>query len=373
MNGCEEDLIRRLNQLTFEVGPIRPPSEGGCNSLLLRFTCNCPWNLCSFCFGSPYARKKFVYREVEEIKRDIDSVAAIKDCLLELSWKMGAGSDVSSPLVDLLATKLDGTQFERVLMVWKWMAMGERYVFIQDADSLIMRTPHLVELLCYLKKRFPNIERITSYARAKSIYNKSREEMQEIFFSGLTRLHIGLESGDDEVLRQVKKGVTSSQHIEAGLTARDAGFEISYYIMPGLGGRERSVEHATGTARVISAVDPHFVRSRPLVPRRGTPLYNLWQKGDFHLLSPHQLLKEIRCLIEEVEFSGGLCFDHMRNPAYLTPRGYIYVFSQQYNGYPFPHSRGRLLDIIEDALSIPEEYFLSVEEIMRYEAPIYRL
>jgi len=171
----------------------------------------------------------------------------------------------------------------------------------------------------------------------------------------------------------MKKGASPRQHILAGQWSKEAGFEVSEYIMPGLGGRDRSIEHALETARVLNQINPDFVRSRPLVPRYGTPLYKWWQEGRFHLLSPHELLKEIKVLVEALDFSGRLCFDHMRNPAYFSHGTYVYVFSQDYNGYEFPSQKEKVLSIIEEGLLIPEERFLSIEEIMEYEKEIYRI
>lgn len=369
-----KDIINRINTHTFDVGPIRPPSEGGSYSLLIRFTCNCPWNMCTFCWGSPYGRNKFKYREVEEIKRDIDHIKVIADSLYEISWLMGYGGELHPNIISFIASKVTSIQFEKILIVWHWLRAGEKSVFIQDADSLIMRTHHIVEAITYLKRKFPKIKRITSYARSKSIYKKSLTELKEIHAAGLIRLHIGLESGDDEVLQEIKKGASAKEHIISGQRAKEAGFEVSEYIMPGVGGKDKTFQHAIHTADVINEINPEFVRSRPFVPRPGTPLYLSWQKGKFRLLSPHELLMEIRLLVERLKFSGRLCFDHMRNPAYYVDgSGYNYLFSQTYDGYKFLDEKEKVLKIIERGLFIPEEHFLKIEDIIEYEKNIYRI
>ncbi len=315
-----------------------------------------------------------MYRTVAEIKEDIDKVRRIVELLQELSWVLGYGGKLHSALIDFLSHRLSPSSLEGVFLVWRWIREGGKSIFIQDADSLIMRTPHLIEALLYLKRTFPFVERITSYARSRSLYKKGLGELKDIRSCGLVRLHIGLESGDDEILRKMKKGASSNEHINAGQWAKEAGFEVSEYIMPGLGGRDRSREHALSTAQVLNKIGPHFVRCRPLVPRYGTPLYRWWEEGRFSLLSPHQLLKEMRLMVQSLEFSGRLCFDHMRNPAYSTYGGtYTYLFSQDYNGYDFPSQKEEVLFLIEKGLLIPEEHFLSIQDIMRYEREIYQL
>ncbi len=368
-----QSILRILNTFTFEVGPIRPPSEGGSYSLLLRFTCNCPWNLCTFCYGSPYGRKKFRYRPIHEIKADIDNVKRIVECIKELSTRLGYEGIFYDELLEIIVQNVDEAHLENILLVFNWLKRGCRSVFIQDADSMIMRSNDLIEALRYLKSSFPQIERITTYARAKSILKKSSIELKEIYDAGLKRLHVGLESGDDVVLKRVKKGISSKEHIASGIKAKEAGFEVSYYIMPGLGGRERSMEHAKNTAYVINEINPDFVRSRPLIPRLGTPLYREYEQGSFKLLSPHELLEEIRLMIENLDFSGRLCFDHMRNPCYFASQGYVPLFSLDYEGYKFPDQKQELIKIIDKGLKIPESQFLSTKEIIDYEKKIYHI
>ncbi len=368
-----ESILKRLDTYIFEVGPIRPPSEGGSYSLLLRFTCNCPWNLCSFCYGSPYGREKFKYRDVIDIKRDIDSVKAIVECIKELSIRLGCGENLCNEVLDIIVKNVREDVLENIFLVWNWLKVGAKSVFIQDADSMIMRSCDLIEAIRYLKETFPQINRITTYARAKSILKKSKTELTEIHNAGLVRVHIGLESGDDLVLKKVKKGMTSKGHISAGVKAKEVGFEVSEYIMPGLGGKQRTKEHAKNTAYVINEIEPDFVRSRPLIPRRGTPLYKEYEKGEFTLLSPHELLKEIELLVKHLEFKGRLCFDHMRNPCYFALKGYVPLFSMDYEGYKMPKQKQELISIINKGLNIPEHLFLRTEDIIEYEKRIYSI
>ena len=165
----------------FEIGAIRPPSEGGSHSLLLRFTRNCPWNNCTFCYGAPYGRGKFELRTMEEIKRDIDRAKAISDMIQETSADLGQGGEITPKVVDALFQQYPEARYSNSFTsVLNWLNAGGKTVFLQDANSLIMKTPDLVEAIGYLKEAFPEIERITSYARAKTVSKKSFESMVAI-------------------------------------------------------------------------------------------------------------------------------------------------------------------------------------------------
>ncbi len=367
-------LLKKLQNYRFEVGPIRPPSEGGVYSLLLRFTCNCPWNMCRFCYGTPYRRKKFIYRNLDDIRRDVDSVKCMEETLKNISWGLGYNGNLNDDVLGYILNNLyDRGIIDNVIMVWKWIKVGKKTVFLQDADNMVMRTGDLVNVLNYLKSKFPSIKRITTYARAKSVFKKSLDELKEIHDAGLIRLHLGLESGDDETLKYVKKGINSKEHIISGIKAKEAGYEISEYIIPGLAGEQRSEQHAINTAKVLSEIDPDYVRSRPFIPRIGTPMYEEWMEGRFKLLSPHGLLKEMRLLVDKLNFSGRLCFDHMRNPSYRIDGGYVSLFSQSYEGYVFPEQKQTVLNLLDKGFSIPEKDFLKIEELIEFEKEIYRL
>lgn len=360
-----EASLQLLAMLRFEVGPIRPPSEGGSHSLLLRFTRNCPWSKCKFCYGLPYERQPFQVRLLNEIKADIDSVQLALMELRQLSRELGFKGEVDGRLALALLSRNPSLAFNPWLsLVFNWAMAGCRTVFIQDADSLIMRTDRLVEALRYLKSSFPSVERVTSYARAKTIHRKELSELKEIRSAGLTRLHVGLESGDDEVLRYVNKGVTAREHVEAGRKAIEAGFELSEYVMPGLGGADRWREHALNTAKVLSEVNPHYIRVRSLVPRRGTPLYEDYVEGRFKLLTPHGYLKEIRLLVEHLDVDSRLVFDHFCNPAYKTKMGVVHVFRQDHEGYKLPEEREEVLRAVDRALEIDEGRFIRAEDLV---------
>ncbi len=301
-------------KLQFEMGPIRPPSEGKDHSLLLRPTRNCPWNRCLFC--GTYQGTKFELRSAAEIKTDIDAVEALCSTIRAASWRLGYAGHVNSRVISSLLKEEQGnnTVPENLVNAASWMASGARTVFLQDANTLIMRTPELIEVLKYLKSKFPSIERITSYARSKTAAQKPLEELKALHEAGLSRLHIGMESGCDEVLEFMQKGVTAIEHIEAGRKIIQAGISLSEYIMPGLGGKKWSEKHAMETARVLNEIGkPDYIRLRSLSVRHGTSLHDKLASGEFETLSDEELVIELRLLVESMNCSGVLASDHMAN------------------------------------------------------------
>lgn len=293
----------------FEMGPIRPPSEA--YSILLRITRNCPWNRCAFC--STYRGREFSRRTVGEVKADIDAMHAIALRIAEASERLGLGGRISEQVI-AEAHADDPTPQSYYRQVAFWMQYGMRTVFLQDANSLVMKTADLVEVLRYLKLRFPFIERVTSYARAKTVSKKSPAELHELRAAGLTRLHIGMESGSDKVLGLISKGVTADEQILAGRKAMEAGFDLSEYYMPGIGGREHSRENALESARILSAVNPTFIRLRSTVPLPGTPLMDLMASGSWTPLSEDDKVREIRLFIESLgDITSTVTSDHMMN------------------------------------------------------------
>jgi len=255
-----------LRKKNYDFPPFRPPSEA--NSLLLRVTRGCPWNRCAFC--SMYKGTKFEIRDLEEVLGDIE-----------------------------LARDLYG---ERV-----------GTVFIGDSNSLVAKTDMLVKILTALSSSFPYVERVTSYARAKTIAKKPLEDLKKIFQAGLTRLHVGLETGDRELLKEIEKGATPEEMIEAGRKAKEAGFEYSLYVLLGIGGEEKWEQHAKGTAEVLNQVDPHFIRVRTFIPQPNSPLYEALEQGHFQPASAETILKETRLLLERLQVTSQFLSDHISN------------------------------------------------------------
>jgi radical SAM superfamily enzyme YgiQ (UPF0313 family) len=294
--------------MPYELPPMRPPSEA--YSLLLRVMRGCPWNYCTFCFAYKELSRKECLRPVEAVLQDIDELRYSVDY-----WK-GLGYD-SEP----------------------------RTAFLADSNAVIIRTDDLVRIVAYLRQAFPSLQRVTSYGRAKTILNKPLDDLVRLREAGLTRLHLGLESGDDEVLRRVKKGATAQEMIDAGLKVKDTGFELSEYVMPGLGGRAASRQHALNTARVLNAIDPHYIRVRTLMLVPGTTLRDEFERGEFEPLTRREILEEIGSMVEALDVRGRLCFDHMANPP---------IFQQDWEGYKLPEEKGAVLSLIHGALGATE-------------------
>jgi radical SAM superfamily enzyme YgiQ (UPF0313 family) len=340
--------MKATDRYSFETGVYRPPSEGGSFSLLLRLTRNCPWNRCTFC--GMYKNRKFELRNPADIKRDIDAVAAICDDLKQMSWKVGhAGAITHEAAVALIGRVPALNDHQGFAMVYHWLMSGAQTAFLQDANSLIMKTDQLADVLTYLRRTFPSISRVTSYARSKTLAQKKLAELTLLRDAGLDRLHLGLESGDDEVLALIKKGVTAESHARGGKKAMQAGFQVSEYWMPGVGGRALWEKHAANTARVLSDINPHYIRSRPFRPWPGTPLYDAIVREEVQLLSPVEQLEELRLTMQRLEVTSKVCFDHAGN--YWKNRRGDYLFSHSYEGYQFPDEKQKVLALIDEGIS----------------------
>jgi len=290
---------------SFEVGPIRPPSEA--YSLLIRVTRNCPWNRCKFCHV--YKGRKFELRPVEEIKQDILAVKAIQDRLKETSWKSGYGGRVE----EAAAAILNNPPNEAFFNVALWLYHGGTSAFLQDANTLIMKTSELVEVLRFLKQTLPSITRVTSYGRSKTAAKKKLEELTQLREAGLSRLHIGLESGYDPLLEYMDKGVTAAEHIKGGKNIVASGISLCEYVLLGLGGKRMWREHATETARVLNQINPDFIRLRTLTIKQGMPLYDEVKNGNFIRQTDEEIIEEEKLLIENLDCQSNLISDHITN------------------------------------------------------------
>ena len=352
--------VDNMKGFSYDMGPARPPSEGAARSLLIRFTRRCPWNRCLFCAGRRgRIGMKFEYKPVEEIKNDIDVIKGIYDEILAASYKLGYDGHVNNNVLraifkgnpDIYGDSVGGKELEdryqALMHIANWIDSGERTMFIQDSNSLVMRTHELAEALRYLKKTFPKIERITSYARAKTISKKSQEEMKELHDAGLSRVHIGLESGADEVLEYQQKGVTAEEQIDAGRKTVEAGIELSEYVMPGLGGRKWSKVHAIETARVLNEIGkPDFIRLRTLKIRQGTPLYDEFEAGNFELPTEDEMIDEMELFIQNLTCTSYLVSDHIDNLLFEV-EGHL------------PEDKEKILKVIADYKALPKKEKLS--------------
>jgi len=268
--------MSKKKQLTyngFEQGPIRPPSEA--SSLLIRITRNCPWNHCTFC--PVYKGTKFSVRPIEHVLEDIDRVANHVNRIIDYAQN----HPVTRETITHLFRQADFIDQNAFYAALNWFNNGMASVFLQDANSLIIKPSDLVVILKRLNEKLPKIQRITSYARYHTIARISQDDLNAIRAAGLNRIHIGMESGADEVLNWVKKGVTKQAHINAGLKVKQAKMELSEYVMPGLGGEKFSEIHALETADALNQINPDFIRFRSLAIPSNIPLKEMQDNGTF--------------------------------------------------------------------------------------------
>ncbi len=319
---------------TFELGPIRPPSEA--YSLLIRATRNCPWNRCLFC--PVYKGTKFEMRSVAEILKDIEAAKTITEGIKEMAWEMGYGDRVRV----VAAMLVDQLQYGQcVHNVALWLATGGKSAFLQDSNTLIMRTPDLVRVLTFLRETFPGLNRVTMYGRSHTAARKSVAELKELKDAGLDRIHIGLETGYGPLLAYMEKGCTVQNHIEGGKKVKEAGISLCEYVMPGLGGKRMSQEHARETARVLNEINPDYIRLRSLHVSPAMPLWARLQSGDFELQTEDEVVKEIAVFIEGLQVTSCLMSDHILN------------LLMEIEG-KMPEDKEKCLNIIDKYLSLPE-------------------
>lgn len=290
--------------MTFEQGPIRPPSEA--ESLLIRVSRNCPWNQCLFC--PVYKEARFSKRSRDEVKQDIAAMKEAADHVRAIAFQQGTGGAVTREILEAVYRKDPS-----LVQVALWLYRGGKNVFLQDADSLVMPPDDLAEILAFVCEQFPTVERITTYARSKTVARRSVDQLRQLKDAGLTRVHIGLETGHDPLLKYMRKGATSEEHVQAGLRVKEAGLSLSEYVILGLGGQKLWREHAGDTARVLNRIDPHFIRIRTLALREGIPLQQDVDSGHFQLMHDDDIVCEERLLLENLQVTGYFISDHILN------------------------------------------------------------
>lgn len=283
--------------MRYEGTVYRPPSEA--SSLVIQATLACPHNKCAFC--TMYRDRRFHVRPMEEVHADLD-----------------------------IARTLYGPD-------------GVRTIFLADGNTAVLPTEKLVAIGDAARERFPELERITMYGSAKFLVKKSRAEWQRIATAGIKRIHSGLESGDPVTLRDINKGVTPEEAVEAYNHVMNAGIELSVYLMVGVAGFERWREHAIGSAAVLNQAPPDFIRLRTFIPQPDTPWYERWREGRLRLLSAHEALRETQLLIEELNGPTQLLSDHMSN--FLDVHGRI------------PEEKPVMLATLNEALDWPLRAF----------------
>lgn len=291
----------------FEQGPIRPPSEAG--SLLIRITRNCPWNRCTFC--PVYKGSDFSLRPIEHVLEDINRVHRYAVEIRACATKNGKVSPADIERLRLLDRDGDHSALNAAL---NWANAGMRSIFLQDANSLIIKPAHLIAILQHLKHCFPWVGRITSYARSHTVARISDENLQLMAAAGLSRIHIGMETGSDKVLTRIKKGVDKKTHIVAGKKIKQAGIELSEYIMPGLGGRDLSTEHALESADALNQINPDFIRLRTLAIPNHVELYEQYCQGDFQKLGDVEAAEELLIFLAALDgITSTIKSDHILN------------------------------------------------------------
>jgi radical SAM superfamily enzyme YgiQ (UPF0313 family) len=291
----------------FEQGPIRPPSEAG--SLLIRITRNCPWNRCTFC--PVYKHRDFSLRPVEHVLEDINRVHRYVLEIRACAAKSGKVYPADIERLRSLGGQGDQAALNAAL---QWATSGMRSIFLQDANSLIIKPERLIAILEHLQHCFPWADRVTSYARSHTIARISDQNLQLMAAAGLSRIHIGMETGADKVLTRIKKGVDKKTQVAAGRKVKLAGMELSEYIMPGLGGRDLSRDHALESADALNQINPDFIRLRTLAIPEHVELYGEYRQGDFQKLSELETARELLVFLEALDgITSTIKSDHILN------------------------------------------------------------
>jgi radical SAM superfamily enzyme YgiQ (UPF0313 family) len=273
----------------YEGNCIRPPSEA--YSILLQVTVGCSHNKCTFC--GTYKDKRFRIKDDKIILSDI-------------------------------------------LFAAKYMKRQDR-VFLMDGDALIIPQKRLMWILDRIKEHLPWVRRVGAYANTKSIRMKSLEELVELKENGLGILYLGVESGDEEILKKVRKGTSAQNLINMGRKVKEAGMKLSVTVLLGIAGRERSLEHARATGELLTAMDPNYVGALTVMLIPGTPLYEDFRKGEFQLPNERELLLELREMMAHTNLTRGLFFsNHASN--YLPVKARL------------PKGKQEALDLIDSAL-----------------------
>jgi radical SAM superfamily enzyme YgiQ (UPF0313 family) len=269
---------------------IRPPSEW--RSYYLPLTSGCSNNTCTFC---NFWGAKLQTRDIEEVKGEIDAVAAYVERGVVVPGQPRA--------VYAIANEWDGKQ-----------------IFLQDGDALVYPLPKLKEALAYINEKMPYVERIAAYGTGADILRLTVGELKELKSLKLRILYIGLESGDDEVLKHICKGMTAEQIVAAAKRVKEAGILTSVTVILGMGGPELSQRHTSATARALTEMDPDYVGALTLTLIPGTPLYREAEESKFKLITPFESVKELLEIIQQAKFTNCF-FSSMHASNYITVRG----------------------------------------------------
>lgn len=307
-----------MGDKTFAIGNIRPPFHAA--SLLLRWTENCPWNRCNFC--TLYRGGRFRVRSLEEIKADIDVVCYYRDLILE---RLRDSDPRTVRRMGDISASTSREEKHCYYMVLNWIVSDKmKTVFLQDANTMIMKKDQLREALCYLRRKLPQVETVSCYGRADTLARLSAADFRELKEAGLNMIHSGFESGCDQVLALLNKGTRREQEIDCGLKIKEAGITYNVFYMPGAGGRALSEQNGQETAAVINAINPDFLRIRTFVVKPGSPMWELARAGRasagaapvlFSECSDLEKVREIRSLVAALDERLGtyVISDHIIN------------------------------------------------------------
>ena len=256
------DYAIESEEMHYEGNCIRPPSEAF--SVLLQVTVGCSHNKCTFC--GTYTDKRFRIKDDSMILGDI-------------------------------------------LFASKYMKRQDR-VFLMDGDALIIPQKRLMWILDRIKEHLPWVRRVGAYANAKSIKMKTPEQLKDLKKNGLGILYLGVETGDEDLLKKIRKGSSPQHLINMGRKVREAGIKLSVTVLLGIAGRERSLEHAKATGELLSGMDPNYVGALTVMLLPGTPLHEEFQNGTFEVPTEKELLLELREMIAHTNLSRGLFFSN---------------------------------------------------------------
>ena len=257
----------------YDYPLYRPPSEG--NSLIIQVTLGCSHNKCSFC--NMYKSKKFTIKSLGDIKKDIDSFREIY------------------PYVEK--------------------------IFLADGDALIISAKDLIYILTYIKDIFPECNRITLYGSPKSILNKTNEELKSLKALGLSMIYMGVESGEEEVLKDINKGVSGEELVKAAIRVKESGILLSVTVIAGIGGKEKSSSHGIKTGEIITKMSPDYLGVLTLIVEENTVLYYKIMNKEFLFLNDKEILEEIKILVENINVSKPIIFRCNHASNYISLRG----------------------------------------------------
>lgn len=284
-----------MTVLQYEEPVFRPPCEA--NSLIIQVTLGCPHNRCAFC--AMYKMKEYRVRDPEEVKADL----------------------------------------RKARLMYSYVGS----IFLADGNTVAMNSDKLADIISYARYLFPEAERVSSYGGARFLKGKPVRNLRKLREAGLDIIYFGLESGDDEILARMDKGVDSEGMIEAARRVKEAGIDLSVYILLGLGGEDLWRQHAENTARVLNAMQPDFIRPRTLAILPGMPLYEDAREGRFREASGETVMRELRVMLEALEVEDAwFLSDHISN--YIPVYGHL------------PEDREKMLATIDMALADPQEY-----------------